>query len=403
MPNGFLQRTVSTLAAGIDRAFAETAINPPRALRARSRAEGLGHAERVLGLRIIASFYNRPEFLSRENELLPRPGPITPELTPVRGYGSSGQVLDLRWPSAFEPLWSAAALSAHVEGLPVEQRDALGLPAGQDVIGAMRSIGIDRSGELQAKYLRARANQTAHARWFRHRAGPRPCIVMIHGYMGGHYAVEERILPVRRLFESGLDVVLTVLPFHGPRRAESRGILPPSFPSSDPRFTIEGFRQTVLDHRALFDFLLTSGRVASLGVMGMSLGGYSAALLATLEDTLKFAVMFVPLAAIEDIAHRQGRMVGTPEQQLEQRDALGRAHWPISPLTRPSLVPSDRAVVLAGEADRVTGLTQGRRLAQHFGAPISMFHGGHLLHAGLDLAFVPAWHAIERAVGVTVK
>ena len=402
MPNGFLQRTVSTLAAGIDRAFAETAINPPRALRSRSRAEGLAHAERVLGLRIVASFYNRPEFLSRENELLPRPGPISPELTPVRSYGSSGQVLDLSWPSEFEPLWSSEALNAHVQGLPPEQRAALALPNGGDVLAVMRSMGLDRSAELRAKYLRARANQTAHARWFRHRAGPRPCIILIHGYMGGNYALEERIVPVKRLFESGLDVVLTVLPFHGLRRAESRGILPPSFPSSDPRFTIEGFRQTVLDHRALFDFLL-AGRVASLGVMGVSLGGYSAALLATLESTLKFAVMFVPLAAIEDIAHRQGRMVGTPEEQLEQRDALGRAHWPISPLTRPSLLASDRAVVLAGQADRVTGLIHGQRLAEHFGAPLSLFHGGHLLHAGRDLAFVPAWRAIERAVGVSVK
>jgi hypothetical protein len=402
VPNGLLQRTVSQLAAGIDRAFAETAMNPPRAWRGRSRAEGLGHDQRLLALRVIASFYNRPEFLSRDSALLPRPRPITPRLSRVRAYGRSGQVLDLSWPSEFEPLWSEAAVAAHVESLASEAREALALPAGVDVSQALRALGIDRSGELREKYLRARANQNAHARWFRHRDGPRPCIVLIHGYMSGHYAIEERMWPLRRLFESGLDVALTVLPLHGLRRAEARGYLPPSFPSSDPRFTIEGFRQLVFDHRALFDFLL-AGRAASLGVMGMSLGGYSAALLATLESTLQFAVMFVPLAAIEDFAHRQGRMVGSVEQQLAQRDALGRAQWPISPFARPSLVPSDRSAVLAGEADQVTGLIQGRRLAEHFGAPLSLFHGGHLLHAGRSLAFVPAWRAIERAVGVNVR
>ena len=36
------------------------------------------------------------------------------------------------------------------------------------------------------------------------------------------FPIEERVLPVRRLFDGGLDVVLTILPLHGPRRSEWR-------------------------------------------------------------------------------------------------------------------------------------------------------------------------------------
>jgi pimeloyl-ACP methyl ester carboxylesterase len=218
---------------------------------------------------------------------------------------------------------------------------------------------------------------------------------VIHGYMSGHYAIEARMWPLKRIFDLGFDLVFSVLPFHGPRRAEARGFLPPAFPSNDPRFTIEGFRQTVLDHRALFDYLCT-GRVASLGVMGMSLGGYSAALLATLEAALEFAVLLVPLAAIEDVALRQGRMLGNSLEQVAQRDALRQAQWAVSPLARPALVPSERAIVLAGEADLVTGPAQARQLARHFSARLSLFHGGHLLQAGRELAFAPVWRLLAE-------
>jgi pimeloyl-ACP methyl ester carboxylesterase len=401
MPKLLFRKAVSQLARGLDRAFAGTALNPPQSLRQRSRAESLDHAARMRGLSAIASFYDRPEFLTRENALLPRPPAIAPQVVRVRAYGKTGEVLDLHWPSAFEPLWSNAALLANIDHLSAEERAALGWPgdSGNGSAHIARVLGLDKNAELREKYLRASANQTARARWFRHAGSPRPCVVLLHGYMSGSYAIEERMWPVSRLFRSGLDVVMTVLPFHGARRSEARGYLPPAFPSSDPRFTIEGFRQMVFDQRALFGYLLQD-RVASLGVMGMSLGGYSAALLATLESNLQFAVLFVPLAAIEEFAHRNGRMVGTAAEQVAQRDALRRAQRPISPFARPALLPGERVIVVAGEADQVTGLADARRLADHFGAELSLFHGGHLLHAGREQAFAPVWRLLREYAGV---
>jgi len=390
MPNLLLRRTLSRLASGLDIAFAGAALTPTRRFVRGARTAPVVHDTRMRALALIGSFYARPEFLTLENEFFPRPAPIAPDFVRVRDLGRRGEVIDLSWPSTFEPLWSREAVLAHVAAVPERAQSAFGPVTDAAELAA---LGIDRSADLREKYMRARANRTARARWFRHAGAPRPCVVLVHGYMAGTYAIEERLWQVKRLFKSGLDVVLTVLPLHGPRRSETRGYRPPAFPSSDPRFTIEGFRQVVFDHRALLDYLRSAG-VTDLGIMGMSLGGYSAALLATLERELRFAVFFVPLAAIEDFAHQSGAMTGSEEEQLAVRDALRAAQLMVSPFARASLVPADRVIVVAGESDRVTGVQQARRLAEHFGAEMSLFHGGHLLHAGREQAFAPVWRLL---------
>lgn len=400
MPRRILKKAAAQLARRVDQTFAMTALNPPRVMRRTSPSESLGHAARLRGLAAIGSFYGREEFMTRHNALLPQPERISPTSKRVKKLGNEGEVFDLRWPSTFEPLWTHESLGAQLLRLSPEARAALGVHSAT-VSDMLAELGIDKRGQLRDKYLAVQGNRFAYARWFRHTRGPRPCAVLVHGYMAGSYAMEERLWPLRRLWDSGLDVVLTVLPFHGPRRSQARGLLPPAFPSSDPRFTIEGFRQVVFDHRALFDHLLDGG-VNSLGVMGMSLGGYSAALLATLEAHLRFAVLFVPLAAIDEFAHTHGRMVGSEHEQLLQREALRKAQWPVSPLARPSLVAGDKVIVIAGEADRVTGLAHAHRLTEHFGARLVTFEGGHLLHFGKSRAFAPVFSMLERE-GLTVR
>ncbi|HEX2675250.1 MAG TPA: hypothetical protein VHM19_01385 [Polyangiales bacterium] len=398
MARSFLSKTAGQLARSVDQAFALTALNPPRAMRRSSPAESLGHAQRMRGLAAIRAFYVRDEFMSRHNALLPVSEPISPSVKRVKTLGREGEVVDLRWRSNFEPLWTKAAVAERLGQLTEAERSELqlGEQAGAGALdGMLRELGIDKSGELRDKYLAVEGNRFGYARWLRHARGPRHCLVVLHGYMGGPYALEERMWPVRKLFDSGLDVVFSVLPFHGARRSQKRGFLPPAFPSSDPRFTIEGFRQLVLDHRALFEYLRHSG-VASIGVMGMSLGGYAASLLATLEEQLSCAVLFIPLAAIDDFAHANGRMVGSALEQEQQREALRRAQWPVSPLARPSLVDPRKVIVLAGESDLVTGLGHAQRLTHHFHAPLVTFEGGHLLHFGKSRAFEPVFELLSR-------
>jgi pimeloyl-ACP methyl ester carboxylesterase len=212
-------------------------------------------------------------------------------------------------------------------------------------------------------------------------------VVLVHGYMAGQWRVEERAWPIAWMLRRGLDVAIVVLPFHALRGRPGRAA--PPFPGADPRFTNEGFLQAMADVRALIGFLRARG-APQVGAMGMSLGGYATALLATVEPELGFAVPIIPLASIADFARDQGRL-GTTEQARLQHAALEAANAVVSPLARAPLVAKERLLVIGADADAITPIAHAERIASHWGAPLVRIPGGHLLQFGRGDAF--------RAVG----
>jgi len=334
------------IASGVDQAAHALALSRSERSRRRSRAESLGPQERAAALTAIAERYDA--HIAAPRSFFLEPGTPTPDEQAVRDYGD-GAVVDVRWESGYAPY----------------------------------------AEEIAERYLSWEGNLYAHARHFAHEE-PRPTIVLIHGYLGGNHAFEERAWPLRWLFDKGLDVVLYVLPLHGDRRATGR----PKFPSSDPRITIEGFRQMVWDFRALRRYLAARGAPA-VGVMGMSLGGYSTALLSTLVPELTFAIPFIPLASIADFARDGDRLVGTASQRRRQHELLENALAVVSPLSRPSAIEPGGRLVVAARGDRITPPSHAERLAEHLDSPLEVFTGGHLLQVGRRSGF----RAVGRVLG----
>jgi pimeloyl-ACP methyl ester carboxylesterase len=211
--------------------------------------------------------------------------------------------------------------------------------------------------------------------------------------MGGYPVIEEPQWPIAWLRKRGLDVALPVLPFHALRAGARRG--PPNFPSADPRVTNEAFRQAASDIVALAQWLRARG-APHVGIMGVSLGGYTSALLATVTDAFDFVMPMIPLASVADFAREQGRL-GDGESALAQHAALERANWIASPLARALRVPSDRALVVAAEADRITPRAHAQRIATHFGCELVTIPGGHLLQFGRSEAFRALARKLESA------
>lgn len=238
--------------------------------------------------------------------------------------------------------------------------------------------------EVAERYASARENALAVARCFR-RGPARPAVILIHGYMAGPFAFEERIWPLGELERAGFDVVLFTLPFHGSRVRVGHGAVP-EFPGADPRLNVEGFRQALFDLQNLIGWLLASGH-PRVGAIGMSLGGYTAALLASVEARLDFLVPVIPLSSLGDFAREQGSLSPVPEEAAAQHALLESIYRRVSPLARPSLVPPDRCLVIAAKADRVTPAAHARRLSAHLRAPLQSFYGGHLLQLGRAEAF----------------
>lgn len=319
--------------------------------RGRASVEAMSHSDRMARLAEIDAVYGGEALVADAARFFPAPPPLDLPLRRVRAG-----VFEVSWPSAFEPFSSAVA----------------------------------------SRWLSRVENRTARARLYL--AGPaeatttRPAVIAVHGYLGGRWLLEERAWPIEWLLRRGLDVTLPVLPLHAARAGARRG--PPDFPSSDPRLTNEGFRQAVADVRTLARWLRARG-APHVGVMGMSLGGYTAALVATVADEIDFVVPIVPLASIADFAREQGRL-GTGGEADEQHAALERANWIASPLARPLRVPKARALVVAAEFDRVTPPAHAARIARHFGCELMTVGGGHLVQLGRGGAFRAVARLLER-------
>ena len=342
---------VSALAGQADRAVV-AAIQISNA-RMRARAEAMPHAERIEKLELVRAMYGSPELLSDREAFFPRPPAVRSRVHPIRTLAWGGECVEASWESACEP----------------------------------------HEPSMRERYGAHVANRIAHARIYGAPAGSeRPAVIVVHGYLSGQWAVEERAWPIRWLNTRGLDVAVTVLPFHGVRGSAGAGA--PPFPGADPRFTNEGFRQAVADVRVLLALLRERG-APRVGIMGMSLGGYTTALMATLEPDLAFAAPLIPLASVADFARDQGRL-GRGAQMREQHAALEAANRVVSPLARPSLVPPERVLVVGAEADRITPVAHAERIAAHLGVPLTRVGGGHLLQVWRREAFRAVRAMLQR-------
>lgn len=237
---------------------------------------------------------------------------------------------------------------------------------------------VPRLEEARDRYLRWKENATVHARLFRHR-DPRPAIVCIHGYRAGAFTFEERAWAAAWLYRLGLDVAIFTLPFHALRAPAARRTTP-LFPAADVARTNEAFAQAVWDLRALVSWLRARG-APSVGVAGMSLGGYTTALAATVDTTLDFAIPFIPVADMTDVVvdHEALRGTKVPRSLIE---AGKRSMHVVRPLARKPAIPGDRVLVVAAENDRIAQRSHAELLARHFGAELVTFPGAHLLQFG---------------------
>ena len=256
--------------------------------------------------------------------------------------------------------------------------------------------------EARDVYLATTENMTAHARWWTSDRG-RPTIVMLHGWGGGNHWVTERTFQVAYWLKHGYDVAAFQLPFHGNRAPGSgMGRSGSMFPSANPLRTNEGFGHAIYDLRALSLFLRQRGSSA-VGVMGMSLGGYTTALWASVagpDDVggTDFAVAMIPAVSMSRLYWQHGESSPVRRRAAKAgitEDMLADAFEVHAPTTRAPRVPRERLYVIAGRGDRITPPDQAEALAKHWDTEILWFDGGHLAQVGRG----DAWRTVRRSLG----
>lgn len=238
---------------------------------------------------------------------------------------------------------------------------------------------------LATRWARNRRNAVAHARFWRHRHGPRPTIIAIHGFAAEGYAVNEWFFNLPWLYGMGCDVLLVTLPFHGPRQGRLSPFSGHGFFSGGLGWTNEAFAQGVADIRSYVRWLLDVHGAPAVGVTGVSLGGHTAALLACVEDRLAFSLPNVPVASLPDLVLEwqplglavRGLMKVTG---LEVRD-LRRLAAASCPLTWKPILGRERRMIIGGVGDRLAPPKHTRLLWDHWDrCRIHWFPGSHLLH-----------------------
>jgi hypothetical protein len=229
------------------------------------------------------------------------------------------------------------------------------------------------------RWLSYAPNRTAHAWVLRHRDGPRPWLVCIHGYQMGHPRFDlAAFRPDWLHHRHGLNLLLPVLPLHGPRKVGRRS--GDGFLGGDVLDTIHAEAQAMWDVRRLLSWVRAQGG-APVGVFGLSLGGYNAALLASVEDDLACAIPGIPAADFTRLFFRHGPPLQTRQVELQgievaHMDELFRV---VSPLVLEPKVPFEHRAIFAGVADRLVPADQVRDLWRHWERPrIEWYQGGHL-------------------------
>jgi pimeloyl-ACP methyl ester carboxylesterase len=233
------------------------------------------------------------------------------------------------------------------------------------------------------RYLAHTRNSVARAMHWRHDE-PRPTIIVVHGFTGSPYWFNSGFFALPWVYGHGCDVVLTILPFHGPRRDrlapfDGHGL----FSEGVATFT-EAMLQSVCDLRVLIGYLQSTG-VRRVGITGLSLGGYLTALMAGLEPRLHFAIPNCPVVEMPSLIDSwfpAGPLVRTGLRlagiDRKTHDAAMTIH---SPLRYPAVLPRERLMIISGLADRLAPPEQSARLWQHWGRPrIEWFPGSHIVH-----------------------
>jgi len=237
---------------------------------------------------------------------------------------------------------------------------------------------------MRDQWRHYRRNNIVRFQHWRHDDSPRPTLCVIHGFMGSPYLVNGLFFSLPWFYKSGYDVLLYTLPFHG-RRAER--LSPFSgygyFAGGMSGFA-EAMGQAVYDFRTILNWLRHTG-VERTALTGISLGGYTSALVSSVDDRLEAVIPNVPLvnpesafdewwpaSVVVQLARAFGGM---------SRDESYAGFSYHSPLNYKPLVPKDRRLIITGLGDRLAPPSHAEALWKHWDhCALHWFPGNHVLH-----------------------
>ncbi len=245
---------------------------------------------------------------------------------------------------------------------------------------SFESAYTPHAGEAgRSRWLGYTANHTAHCWVLRHAGPQRPWLINIHGYRMGMPYMDLPFFHAEALHQDrGLNILQYVLPLHGPRKigpSSGDGVLSPGYVN-----LIHTEAQAIFELRRIISWLHNDG-APQVGVHGISLGGYTTALLAGLESELACAIAGVPAINLVRTARRlgTGSLLNFMDDIDIPWDDIERMTRVISPTALKPKIPTKRRYIYAGLLDRLARPEDPVDLWKHWGRPeIQWYPGNHL-------------------------
>jgi hypothetical protein len=227
----------------------------------------------------------------------------------------------------------------------------------------------------------------------RHEGPARPWLICTNGYRMGHARLDVSLFA--RFFErQGLNVLIPVLPLHGPRRI---GVQSGSgFLGVDVLDTVHAEAQAIWDMRRLLSWVREQDAPA-VGAFGLSLGGYTTAVFASVAEGLSCAIPGIPVSDISRLIDRH-----SPNHQIRYAEHRGfdlarirDVLRVVSPLVLEPRVPFEGRLIFGATADRLVTPDHVRDLWRHWDeTEIVWYAGAHVTF----MSEKTVWSAIDRTL-----
>jgi pimeloyl-ACP methyl ester carboxylesterase len=227
---------------------------------------------------------------------------------------------------------------------------------------------------LAAEGLGGPARAVVHV--CRHRGGPRPWLVWVHG--AGQGGVEDLVLSrIGRLHHQlGFNIAMPVQPGHGCRRREW-----PAYPDMDPLGNVAGMMRAVSEVRAVVQW--AQPQATAVVVSGISMGTPVAALVSHLEPQIDGVAMYTPILGLNAmIARHLGRWGQSRDgfRELLGSPVVSQLTSVIDPLKVVPAPPPDRRLIVGAWHDRMAMREPAVALQERWGGRLYWYDGSHVGH-----------------------
>jgi pimeloyl-ACP methyl ester carboxylesterase len=288
-------------------------------------------------------------------------------------------------PPAVRPLDACTAAAEELSALGIDGSHAEPEPLRPTSVRRRRIAGLTYErmkfehdpklpATLDADGLGGPARAVVHV--CRHRGGPRPWLVWVHG--AGQGGTEDLLLSrIGRIHHGlGFNVAMPVQPGHGCRRGEW-----PAYPDVDPLGNVAGMMRAVSEVRAVVRWV--QPQATAVVVAGISMGTPVAALVSHFERQVDAVALYTPILGLNAmIAQHLGRfgqsragfreLLGSPE--------VSKLTSVIDPLRVEPAPPPRRRLIVGAWHDRMAMREPAEALQERWGGQLYWYDGSHVGH-----------------------